>query len=164
MPKISTNDLIGPALDWAVIVAGEEWKTAHQHFPTLTMDPTFKGVSFEAYGGFVYLLPSNPIRQDLQPFSPSTVWNYGGPIIQRENIMVDPPTSRVHRHGGPNAGWGQSGVWGATMWQNGVSGSRPVSWHETSALIAAMRCFVEFKLGEEVEIPDVLAASLAKAS
>lgn len=79
-------------------------------------------------------------------FLPSTSWALGGPIIQREMIHLSPPTSRVHRHGGPNAGWGASGVWSACTW----SAPRRAAWHPTDPLVAAMRCFVKSKFGDTV--------------
>jgi hypothetical protein len=70
-------------------------------------------------------------------FSPSTNWAHGGPIIEREKIKLDP----------------RRGQWEATIWneattQNPAFGPTP--------LIAAMRCFVASKLGDEVEIPKEL--------
>lgn len=83
-------------------------------------------------------------------YAPSTNWQHGGPIIERENIQLGPPTNRVHRNGGPNSGWGESGVWSACTWHNGANGRRSIAHHETSPLIAAMRCYVASKYGEEV--------------
>lgn len=60
-------------------------------------------------------------------YSPSTVWNDGGPIIERERIDI---TS----HGdGWSAGYGQAEY-----------GQTP--------LIAAMRAYVASKLGDEVDL------------
>jgi hypothetical protein len=64
----------------------------------------------------------------------STDWAQGGPIIARERITVD-----AREHG--------------TLWvahsrlvgQDGIKGPTP--------LIAAMRCYVASKLGDEIEIP-----------
>jgi hypothetical protein len=66
-------------------------------------------------------------------FSPTTDWLQGGPIIEREVIDV----------------W-STGIknWGAANGHRTGSGPTP--------LIAAMRCFVLSKLGEEVEIPEEL--------
>lgn len=88
------------------------------------------------------------------PFSPSTSWEHGGPIIDRERISLTPPEAYVHRHGGPNAGWGESGMWTSTSWKlRTADGRRSLGYHETSPLIAAMRLFVRCKLGDEVELP-----------
>lgn len=83
-------------------------------------------------------------------YAPHEDWAQAGPIIERENIGISPPTSRVHRNGGPNAGWGACGLWTATTWHKGANGRRAIAWHESSPLIAAMRCFVISKFGDEV--------------
>lgn len=80
----------------------------------------------------------------------SSDWSKGGPIIQRENLHLGPPTEPVHRNGGPKSGWGEAGMWTSCTWHKGVDGRRSVSWHETSTLIAAMRCYVGSKFGDAV--------------
>jgi len=75
-----------------------------------------------------------------QSFTPATNWSFGGPIIEREKIMLDCASSH-----GP---WeGSCKIDGVTGW---VEGPTP--------LIAAMRCYVASKLGDEVEIPEELLA------
>lgn len=76
-------------------------------------------------------------------WNPCENWQQAGPIIERENIQLGPPTGPVHRNPGGN---GQSGVWSACTWHRGVNGRRAIAHHETSPLIAAMRCFVKSKL------------------
>lgn len=73
---------------------------------------------------------------DIHPYS--TNWEYGGPIIEREGICL-------HRY---KDGSG----WSATY-----SAQDPESYAPTP-LIAAMRCYVASKLGDEVEIPEELLA------
>ena len=72
-------------------------------------------------------------------FQPSTDWSQGGPIIEREGICVDLLL---------NGQWlaASRKVEGATMY----CGPTP--------LIAAMRCYVASKLGDEVEILKELTA------
>lgn len=76
-------------------------------------------------------------------FRPSTNWAQGGLIIERENISL------------LMAGWEEveSGppVWEATSYsgRETIDGPTP--------LIAAMRCYVASKLGDEIEVPDELA-------
>jgi hypothetical protein len=66
----------------------------------------------------------------------STNWAQGGPIIEREGI-------RLHRS--------HTGDW----WAGPESDPhRPVSG--PTPLIAAMRCYVASKLGDEVDIPEEL--------
>lgn len=134
MTIIQTKDLTGAALDWAVATAGQEWKTAHKHFPTMTLDPTFRGISDVACDGMVHLIPSNPMRQDPRPYNPSGCWVLGGQIIEREMLGVMPAS---------DAQWRAGDVGGA----NGY-GPTP--------LIAAMRCYVASKLGTSVDVPEEL--------
>ncbi len=66
-------------------------------------------------------------------FEPSTCWTQGGPIIEREQIDIQcfPRKS------------------GGVVWRTfHADGPTP--------LIAAMRCFVASKLGDEIEIPEEL--------
>jgi hypothetical protein len=65
--------------------------------------------------------------------SPSTQWHYGGPIIEREEICVLAPVR---------------GLWRSR--KNGRTQYGP------TPLIAAMRCYVASKLGDDVEIPQEL--------
>ena len=67
----------------------------------------------------------------------STDWAQGGPIIERENIGL----------------WSEGYDWEAKI-QIG-SGQWLAEWDEYP-LIAAMRCYVASKMGDEVEIPEEL--------
>jgi hypothetical protein len=62
-------------------------------------------------------------------YSPSTDWSQGGPIIEREGIALLPPEL-------------------AEM--PGYEG------RGETLLIAAMRCYVTSKLGDEIEVPEDL--------
>ena len=76
-------------------------------------------------------------------------WAQGGPIIEREGIDLHCVTSSL---------------WSASWWANnsGMANNpaqrfkRNVRTDGPTPLIAAMRCYVASKLGEEVEIPDEL--------
>ena len=74
-------------------------------------------------------------------WTPTTSWHQGGPIIEREKINL-------------NCGddtWGVAeGVWEAAH-PRGMN----VSFGPTP-LVAAMRCYVTSKLGDEVDIPEEL--------
>ena len=61
-------------------------------------------------------------------------WEFGGPIIEREGISLD----RV-----------SDSLWVATRLE-GVSVSEEDG---PTTLVAAMRCYVESKLGDEVDVP-----------
>lgn len=66
----------------------------------------------------------------------STDWAQGGPIIEREGIDLEHYT--LPEHG----------------WMAGIINK--AQEHGTTPLIAAMRCYVASKLGDEVEIPEEL--------
>ena len=73
------------------------------------------------------------------PFS--TNWAQGGPIIERETIEL----THAQR-------FAKRGIWGAFIKIN----TKNFLYHAPTPLIAAMRCFVASKLGDEVEIPEEL--------
>lgn len=78
-------------------------------------------------------------------FNYSTDWSQGGPIIEREGIAVD-----CERSSGRVSGWvACNEVAGDDNWDANVH-------YGPTPLIAAMRCYVASKLGDEVEIPEEL--------
>ena len=78
----------------------------------------------------------------LQRFSPSTDWAQGGPIIERNKIDLF-----------TEIGTPESWVASVDRYQNG---QRLTGWrlHQCgpTPLVAAMRCYVASKLGEEIDI------------
>ena len=87
-------------------------------------------------------------------YTPSTDWAHGGPIIERESIFV------IRE---------QSGFKGRRLWAATSGANKAVGLNEDSIklyredfyfgptpLIAAMRCYVASKLGDDVEIPEEL--------
>ena len=74
-------------------------------------------------------------------YRPSVDWSLGGPLIERERIEVGPSFS--------NASWIAGYPNKLTSQQCWSNGSTP--------LIAAMRCFVASRLGNEVEVPEELS-------
>ena len=82
-------------------------------------------------------------------FHPSTNWSQGGPIIEREKITI----SALYDQANPPSPEYALGEWGAYI-PCGVQ-SIGISSGPTP-LIAAMRCLVASKLGDEVEIPEEL--------
>ena len=74
----------------------------------------------------------------------STNWKDGGPLIEKFQIQLAAPQRNIHRHGGPNAGYGPAGFWCATSWVlRKPDGHRGFGFHESSPLVAAMRLIVE---------------------
>ena len=76
------------------------------------------------------------------PYRPSAAWQQGGPIIERERISVE--------YTG-NAG---------RAWFAKPPGNPTRTRHQmkdgTTPLIAAMRCYVASKLGDDVDVPEEL--------
>ena len=68
---------------------------------------------------------------------PSENWEQGGPIIEREKISV----------------WARGDEWAAETFIPNHEGREETG---PTPLIAAMRCYVASKLGDEVEIPEGL--------
>lgn len=76
--------------------------------------------------------------QPFQLYRPSSNWKFGGPLIDEHYINIE---------------YLGSGEWTAVMWDE--HGHCYIHIGPT-ALIAAMRCFVASKLGDEIEVPDEL--------
>lgn len=73
--------------------------------------------------------------------SPSTDWAQGGPIIERERIGV--------KYTGAAMGF--------VAWINGERSTKNDHYGPTP-LIAAMRCYVASKLGDEIDVPRELSS------
>ena len=84
----------------------------------------------------------------LKEFDPTTNWSQGGPIIERGKIEVTPPVPEW-------CNGSEDKEWMATSLPV-VRGEATLEVGPTP-LIAAMRCYVMSRLGEEVEVPDELA-------
>lgn len=87
--------------------------------------------------------PIVPMEEFHRSVHYSQSWAEGGPIIEREKIRLVPfPPEREKE------GWWAGANYGASGESRGNEGQTP--------LIAAMRCFVASKLGDEVEVPEGL--------
>lgn len=139
--KIKTSELSGAALDWAVAVCEGE---------PIRLDPMGQ------------LGPRSPrywIWDEEEPigrrrylgiggqYSPSANWALGGPIIEREGIEVLCNVTSVEARRFKDA---------HPDWFACLKSKRHMHWHGPTPLIAAMRCYVGSKLGDEVEIPEAL--------
>ena len=88
-------------------------------------------------GGYKRWVQEDLDKGILHGMNYSTDWSLGGPIIERERItLVVMPDG---------------------TWQSQGRNLRP-HFHNPTPLIAAMRCYVASKLGEDVDIPDELLA------
>lgn len=98
------------------------------------------GIEPEYFNGIVWITTGNfftRVRRNM--FEPSTKWSQGGPIIERERISV-------------------IDVDGYDFWKADKLNKEaiPVINYGPTPLIAAMRCYVASKLGDEVDIPKEL--------
>jgi hypothetical protein len=144
---MKTSELTGAALDWAVtkceLVAGtmtenaQDWKSGlplYQHGHLFGAGILQIGTLNQATGEpWVFHGPGCA-------FSPSTDWSQGGPIIERERIFVRPKTV---------------GGWRCWIYDGKGEGIK-FDQHGPTPLIAAMRCYVASKLGDNIDIPEEL--------
>ena len=84
--------------------------------------------------GKLYLWCNGALRDEV--YSPTINWLFGGPLIEGEGIHLYVDESKLE--------------WVSSCW------GHQSAYHGTTPLIAAMRCFVASKLGDEVEIPEEL--------
>jgi hypothetical protein len=125
---MKTSELTGAALDWAV--AKCNGKTLHYF-----VDDPFKKDP--------WLTVDGNADQPLHSYTPSTDWAQAGPVIEREEISVSREfaSSRIEW-----AAWTPAPI----RDESEAFGYGP------TPLIAAMRCYVASKLGDEIETPEEL--------
>lgn len=88
------------------------------------------------------------LRGIFAPVNYSGEWEHGGPIIEREGIDVH----RVN-----------PGLWSAKWWANNSGMAKNpaqrfkhnITTDGPTPLIAAMRCYVASKLGDDVDVPEL---------
>lgn len=91
---------------------------------------------------------SIPLFEDGKLFAPSTTWAQGGPIIERERISL-----REHNS--------IPGFWTAMKYKiDGGIVLQTIFEDGPTPLIAAMRCYVASKLGDEVDVSDQLTETV----
>ena len=127
--KVKTSELTGPVLDWAV--AKCEGKNGVLHDDGITRC-------------IVVAAPSGVYKGTWRP---SINWAQSGPIVEREignlwkNNKLDP---------------NEPDVWTAAAYHKAPDGTMLYYEDGPTPLIAAMRCFVSSKLGDEVDVPEEL--------
>lgn len=83
-------------------------------------------------------------------YTPSSDWSQGGPIIERERIAVG--------FDGFDDVDAALPIWSACKYVDGFERYGP------TPLIAAMRCYVASKLGDDVDVPEELDAASRQTS
>lgn len=155
---MKTSELIGPALDWALAKAlGKVDLKPLKDAEINGRLPYDFDLCFDIHNweDVLDIMHCRPTRCDCSPFelidfakelgfyifhkakeAPySITWALAGPIIERESICISP-------FGPSREGW--------DSYQDNHHAEGP------TPLIAAMRCYVASKLGNEVEIPKEL--------
>lgn len=100
-----------------------------------------EGVNEETFRLFYY--PTEPTDFDSHgypEFHYSDVWAQGGPLIEREDLTVGKVV-------------GSKNEWSAESFQDDGVRVKFLRYGPTP-LIAAMRCYVASKLGDEVDVPE----------
>jgi len=128
--KLKTNELIDVALHWAV---------AKCQGLQIYKDAILAGQVKEGWWISGLSIDPNDWRP-LSTFNPSANWAQGGPIIEREKIAVAYEPSLIYDD---SCRWKAL----AAMSDNGRE-------YGPTPLVAAMRCYVASKLGDEIDIPD----------
>ena len=100
-----------------------------------------EGIGLGPRGFVVYYHEGEPAM-----WQPSTNWLQGGPIIEREFLELR-PGSFIGSKDLPRV---------FAAWAQNRHGDKTISATGPTQLIAAMRCYVASKLGDEVEVPDDL--------
>jgi hypothetical protein len=129
---MKTSELTGDTLVWAVATCEgytdlRKIEGRWPHEPHLAMMPPRR-----EYGAM-----------ELWEIGSDCDWRFFGPIIEREEIAVRFEPECHWLFAPPEATWLAN--------YNGVG-----EWHGPTPLIAAMRCYVASKLGDEVDVPEEL--------
>jgi len=95
-----------------------------------------EGILLTPSGYIEYVI--DHLNSEFTKYAPSTNWSQGGPIIKREHITLKSPTNQLTMNWEASSGRHQNLQWA----------------HDP--LIAAMRCYVASKLGDEVDVPEEL--------
>ena len=132
---MKTSELIGPALAYAAGIA--------------------EGFTPHAAASLVI----------MESYNPNTNWSQGGPIIERENITTIRANSDYVDGKNVPSWFAETNKWVGHGISTSVEGEyfdpcfmidEAGGKYGPTPLIAAMRCYVASKLGDEVEIPSEL--------
>lgn len=130
--KIKSSELIGPALVWAVAILEFPKGSYSGEADHYSGNNNERWIRVPDTENRTYVLAKYP-----------TDWAQGGPIIEREKIdCVADPNGKD--------------VWMGQLYATRLSGEKVIRAYGPTPLIAAMRCYVASKLGDEVDVPEEL--------
>lgn len=143
--KVKVNELTNQQLNWAIAEVeikenrltrdklnfnGPDLLLNNKIFPLVRTDITELGKSLG--------LPGARWGASIGEWNPSEKWSQAGPIIEREKLMLWYDTRYTK------------------YWWRAKHKNSAVVFYGPTLLIAAMRCYIASKLGNEVEIPEEL--------
>lgn len=129
--RVKTAELIGPALDWAVALCEGFGPDTYMKNIDLRYDVSGKVSCIRV-----------PINREYTVWGPSTKWYQAGPIIEREKIELVPSVDGKY-------------------WYAESLDRKARTEMQPTPLIAAMRCYVASKLGDEIALPEHLISGAA---
>ena len=145
MIEVKTAELIGPALDWALLVA-EGWegdrpkdgqlrrKVANGHYEVCLVGPDL--MAYDLHLGKYWR-------------SPSRDWRYGGPLIDKYAVKIEHfPSETIASKANARIAMNRTAYW--------QSGPTP--------LVALCRAIVAAKLGDAVSVPEELVQQPTEGS
>lgn len=134
--EMPVDELSGAALDWAVLFAlngeGPDWKIVNGVFGVVSLRDVRVG------------LDGVDQMEDFHAYSPSVDWSITGPLIESNRITLSKKGSNE---------WYADKVFPWEADQDDWCASGP------TALVATCRAIVQGKLGDEVNVPAMLAAA-----
>lgn len=131
--KVKTSELEGATLDWSVAKALGAKVYRRARFTNF-------GEDMERFDWF-----AAPIGWWADSWRPSSDWSQGGPLIAKKiTVLIDC----------------EAGCYADTRAKAGIYGQAFSEYdgHGPSLLVAAMRAIVASEIGDEVDVPDELAA------
>ncbi len=94
-----------------------------------------------------------PINRAYVRWTPSTNWAQGGPIIEREGIALRYSPKHKKWYAKRETGSGETVFWPAQEYSVTAKKKVTARWEGPTPLVAAMRCYIASKLGNDIEIP-----------
>lgn len=169
---MKTTELIGPALDWAVakceentvsivVVDGSASIWSNEDIYNYNGQSAYTGKD----GKPRFLRNGKPVGLFGDPMPSYLDWEQGGPIIERENITLIRANSQYIEGKSIPLWFAETDKWVGHNITTGYEGEyfdpcfmvdEAGGCYGPTPLIAAMRCYVTSKLGDEIEIPEEL--------